>query len=78
MEPFVPKKEVTHEAFPFDPNVRLRLPKMRLDMHYNAMFGKQPTVEPQSMYVAVNHKGHTYHLFNAKRMPVGRMAVLIS
>ena len=28
--------------------------------------------------MAVNHKGTTYHLFNAARVPVGRMAVLIS
>jgi len=28
--------------------------------------------------VAVNHKGTTYHLFNAKRMPIGRIAVLAS
>jgi len=30
------------------------------------------------MYVAVQHNDKTYHLFNAKRMPVGRMAVQIS
>lgn len=77
-EPFIPKKEVTHEGFPFDPSIRLRLPKMPLHEHYNAMQGYQPEVEPQSCYVAVHHNGHTYHLFNAKRMPVGRMAVLIA
>lgn len=42
------------------------------------MQGYEPDVEPQSQYVAVNHNGITYHLFNAARMPVGRMAVLIS
>lgn len=37
-----------------------------------------PEPEAQSCYAAVNHKGKTYHLFNAKRMPVGRIAVMIS
>ena len=31
-----------------------------------------------SNYVAVNHKGKTYHLFNARKMPVGRIAMNIS
>ena len=42
------------------------------------MYGMEPQGDPQSAYVAVNYKGRTYHLFNAKRMPVGRMSVLIS
>lgn len=40
--------------------------------------GRSPEVEPQSIYCAVSHKGHTYHLFNAKRMPIGRMATMIA
>ena len=47
-------------------------------LQYRFMYGHIPIKEPQSCYVAVNHKGVTYHLFIAKRMPLGRMAVLIS
>ena len=37
-----------------------------------------PQNEPQSQYVAVNKNGRTYHLFNAKRMPIGRIALIVS
>ena len=30
--PFEPKKEVTHEGFPFDEATRLRLPKMPIHL----------------------------------------------
>ena len=76
--PFKAKKEVTHEGMPFDENTRLRLPKMPIKLQYEGLLGRAPEPEAQSCYCAVNYKGHTYHLFNAKRMPVGRMAVLIS
>jgi large subunit ribosomal protein L13 len=42
------------------------------------MYSHEPLKEAESCYVAVNHKGTTYHLFNAKTFPLGRMAVLIS
>lgn len=73
---FVPTKEQTQ--IPFDPNVRHRLPSVPNHLSYRFLYGHVPQVETQSMYVAVNHKGTTYHLFNAKRMPLGRMCVMIS
>lgn len=73
---FETKDEFTR--IPFDPNIRHRHTEMPLHLQYRFMYGHMPVGEPQSCYVAVNHKGTTYHLFNAKRMPVGRMAVLIS
>ena len=45
---------------------------------YEAALGFQPVKAPQSCYVAVNHKGKTFHLFNAARYPLGRMARQIS
>jgi len=45
---------------------------------HNFYTGRKEQFPAQSCYVAVNHNGKTYHLFNAKRMPVGRMAVQIS
>ena len=63
---------------PFDENVRHNIPVMPNHLQYRFLYGMTPDVEAQSQYVAVNHKGTTYHLFNAKRMPIGRMAVLIS
>lgn len=73
---FEPKEEFSR--IPFDPNIRLRLPEIPNSLAWRYLQGFEPDVEAQSCYVAVNHKGITYHLFNAKRMPVGRMAVLIS
>jgi hypothetical protein len=63
---------------PFDPNVRHRLPEVPNHMMYRFFYGMEPEKEAMSSYVAVNHKGTTYHLFNASRVPIGRMAVLIS
>lgn len=37
-----------------------------------------PTPPQESQYVAFNKGGVTYHLFNAKTMPIGRIAVLVS
>lgn len=34
--------------------------------------------DPESAYVAVHHKGETWHLFNAERIPLGRMAERIA
>jgi len=36
--------------------------------------GVLPDKTPESAYVAINHKGETWHLFNAARIPLGRMA----
>ena len=41
---------------------------------YRSLVGKEPDVEPQSQYCAVQYEGKTWHLFNAARMPLGRIA----
>lgn len=41
---------------------------------YNALQGKTPDIAPQSCYVAIAHSGRNYHLFNAERISLGRMA----
>lgn len=75
-QPFEPKEEFTRVAF--DPNVRHRLHEIPNHLTYRYLYGHMPQQEAMSQYVAVNSKGKTYHLFNAKRMPVGRMAVMIA
>lgn len=40
--------------------------------------GIPPEKKPQSSYVAVSHKGQVWHLFNAQRIPLGRMASMIA
>lgn len=75
--PFVPKEE--YSKLPFDENIRPRLPELPShDLTKRAIHGYAEPGEPQSCYVAVNHKGKTYHLFNAKRMPLGRIAAACS
>ena len=75
--PFEPKEEFTR--IKFDPNVREQLPELPSpDLLRKAWKGYADPGDPQSCYVAVNFKGRTYHLFNAKRMPVGRIAVACS
>lgn len=73
---FKPKPEQTR--IPFDPNIRHRLPTIPNHLTYRYLYGHMPQGEAQSCYVAVNHKGTTYHLFNAKHIPLGRMCVMIS
>lgn len=73
---FTPKEEVTR--IKFDPLIRHRLPQMPNNLQNMWMRGHIPHKEPESQYVAVNHNGVTYHLFNAQRMPIGRIAVLCS
>ena len=74
---FKPKEE--YMRAPFNPNVRTRLPEMpSADLTRRYLHGYAEPDEAQSAYVAVNHGGKTYHLFNAKRMPLGRMATAIS
>lgn len=45
---------------------------------YRYLDGMPPIKEPESAYVAINHNGETWHLFNAAKMPLGRMAVMIA
>lgn len=42
------------------------------------MDGVKPRRKPESNYVSVNHNGQVWHLFNAARMPLGRMAARIA
>lgn len=74
-ERFTPKEDL---RIKFDPNVRHRLPEMPNHLQYGFMYGHSPETEAQSQYCAVNFEGVTYHLFNAKRMPLGRIACNIA
>lgn len=76
-ERFKPKEEYTRMKF--DPNVRPMpgtIPNKLTFLYLNE--GAMPTKEPVSAYVAVNVKGETWHLFNAARIPLGRMANMIA
>ena len=75
-ETLVPKEE--YNKIPFDPNVRHRIDPIDNTLIYRALRGIEPEYEPQSNYVSVTHKGKTWHLFNAARFPLGRMAEMIS
>ena len=75
-ETFIPKEEFTR--LPFDPNVRQRFDDMDNTLIWRSMVGLEPDYEPQSNYVAIKHNGKTWHLFNAARFPLGRMAEMIS
>ena len=70
------KKEYTQ--LKFDPNVRHRMEEMPNHLMYRAYDGFVPQLEPQSCYVSVNHNGKIYHLFNGARLPMGRIAEMIS
>jgi large subunit ribosomal protein L13 len=72
----VPNPE--YSKIPFDPNVRTRMDEIPYSMVYRALDGAPPIDDPQSCYVSVNHKGQRWHLFNAARFPLGRMATQIS
>jgi len=73
---FHPKEEYT--KIEFDENVRFRVPEMMNTTVWHYLYGHIPPKDPMSTYASVNHKGKTYHLFNAKRFPIGRMAAMIS
>lgn len=45
---------------------------------YRYLYGVKPKKDPESAYVAVHNKGETWHLFNAEKMPLGRMAEMIA
>lgn len=62
----------------FDPNLRMRMDEIHTDLIWRGINGAMPQKEPQSCYVAIQHKGKTYHLFNAARIPLGRMARMCS
>lgn len=71
---FVPKEE--YSTIKFDENIRHRMDSIDTKLTYRAMNYKEPDIEPQSMYCAVQYEGKTWHLFNAGRMPLGRIARL--
>jgi ribosomal protein L13 len=54
------------------------MPEFENHVLYQYMDGVKPRREPESSYVAINHKGEVWHLFNAARMPLGRMAAHIA
>ena len=58
----------------FDPNVRSMVDEFDNRLLYRYMDGILPYKEPETAYVAINHKGEVWHLFNAAKMPLGRMA----
>ena len=62
-KPLEQKEEFT--KMQFEPDVRLRLPEMPNHLAWRFFEGYEPEVDPQSIYVAVNHQNITYHLFNA-------------
>ena len=62
----------------FDPNVRETAMTMPNHLLYRYLYGIIPKREVESAYVAVNHKGETWHLFNAEKIPLGRMGTLIA
>jgi len=73
-EPFEPKAEYT--KIEFDENIRHRMDNIDTKLTYRALNYREPDIEPQSMYCAVQYEGKTWHLFNAARMPLGRIARL--
>jgi len=62
----------------FDPNIRQRPMTMPNHLINRFIYGVKPKGEPESAYVAVHNKGQTWHLFNAEKMPLGRMAEMIA
>ena len=58
----------------FDPDVRSIVPEFENHFLYQWMEGQKAKRDAESCYVAINHKGEVWHLFNAARMPLGRMA----
>jgi ribosomal protein L13 len=42
------------------------------------MQGILPDQKPESCYVSLNHNGQIWHLFNAEKIPLGRMAAMIA
>ncbi len=63
----------------FDPNIRSMADEMPNHLMYRWYEnGIVPEKDAESAYVAIHHKGEVWHLFNAAKMPLGRMAAQIS
>lgn len=75
-ERFQPKPEYTQ--LKFDPNIRHTVMEMPNHLLYRYMQGVKSKKEAESAYVAVHHRGQTWHLFNAEKIPLGRMAEMIA
>lgn len=71
-EGWKPKEE--YSRIEFDPNIRHRMDEIDNTLIYRSIDDAEPRQAPQSQYVAVQHEGKTWHLFNAERMPLGRIA----
>lgn len=62
----------------FDPNIRQIVPDIRAADVWEYMQDYPPEKEALSAYVAVNTNGEVWHLFNAERISLGRMAAMIA
>ncbi|CDW89811.1 50s ribosomal protein l13 [Stylonychia lemnae] len=71
---FEPKPE--YSRLKFDPDVRSVADDFENHLVYRYMQGILPDQKPESSYVAVNHNGQVWHLFNAEKMPIGRLAAM--
>jgi hypothetical protein len=58
--------------------IRHRVMKVPQTLPWYALYGKMPDKAPSSRYVKLRHNGETWHLFNAKFFPLGRMAQTIA
>lgn len=59
-----------------DENTRMPFPKVDA-VNFLKVFGVhyENFIKPQSSYFRVNHNNTVYHVFDAKRMPLGRLAI---
>lgn len=48
------------------------------DLIFKALNVLPPRQDPQAAYLSMRHAGRTYHLFNAARMPLDRIAKMCS
>lgn len=61
---------------PNDENTRMPLPKIDAIKYLRALgINYENYIEPQSSYYRVNHNNTVYHVFDAKRIPLGRLAI---
>lgn len=70
--PFEGKPET--ERMAFDPNIRHNMDEISNDLIHRAINVLPPRQIPQSCYLSIMHKGQRFHLFDASRIPLGRMA----
>ena len=66
------------DTVPFDPNIRHRIDTIPNDMLYRGLDGLPPYQPPRSAYLSIMHKGKRYHLFDASKISLGRMARMIA